>query len=122
MHKLLRTWGPVALWAALIFGLSSLDHPKIPGQAALNFLSHKSVHVFLYSILFLTIFRGFGYKRLLLSFALTTAYGFSDELHQSLLDPHNDFWVDATGMDPFGGMIGVTIWSLFQNQLKKLSA
>lgn len=122
MRKLMLTWGPAVIWAGVIFALSSLDHPKIPGQPTLNFAVHKSVHLFLYSILFLTICRGFGFKRVLLSLALSAAYGVTDELHQSLLDTHNDFWVDSVGVDPTGGLVGVALWKLFPNQLNKLKA
>lgn len=98
MNRALRAWGPAALWAAVLFGLSSLS--SIPGS---HLFPHedKVGHFFLYGVMGATLARA----RTVLGprhaphWALLTmglAYGALDELHQSFVpgrDPDIRDWV-----------------------------
>jgi len=106
--KTLRYQAPALLWAVIIFVGSSL-----PGTSPLLkvfFGQDKIVHTFVYFCFALLTFRALRYQSrfpflsryaLLVSMALTLAYGALDELHQ-LYVPNRaadlrDFVADATG-------------------------
>ena len=85
---MLWLWGPVALYCALIFGLSSVsDVPPLPGG-----ISDKMAHALLYSGLGFLVARALtGGRRQHVSLwvavatvAAVTAYGLTDETHQLL--------------------------------------
>jgi VanZ family protein len=89
-----RLWVPVALYMALIFGLSSTaDLPQPPG--VLSLVPDKGLHVLLYGGLSALIVRALagGWLRPIrrraaaLAVILSTIYGVSDEVHQLFVPP-----------------------------------
>ncbi|MBM3778858.1 MAG: VanZ family protein [Acidimicrobiia bacterium] len=97
-------WGPVVVYMAAIFWLSSLSFPPRPPV-----LSDKAGHLLLYAGLGAVIVRALagglpariGWGPGLMAVAITAVYGVTDELHQ--LYVHNrsaeigDVYADALG-------------------------
>jgi VanZ family protein len=85
-------WGPVLLWAAWIFYLSSQSHPPVPSWL-LPEGSDKVLHGWEYGLLGLLCFRAFrraagpwaAERALVLAILSATLYGLSDELHQAFV-------------------------------------
>lgn len=97
-------WAPVAVYMALIFGLSSMSSPPVPGNVWDKFL-----HAGFYGVFALVTLRataggrlaGVTLRALVLAWAITTAYGVSDEVHQSFVPLRSadvlDVVADAVG-------------------------
>ncbi len=83
-------WLPVLIWMLLIFIGSSLPGASVSENRTMDFLAHKLVHLFEYSILFILIHRAikrsFSFTKETLfatfSFLLTVSYAITDEIHQ----------------------------------------
>jgi len=104
---------PVVLWAAFIFGLSSVPGTSFPTVAVPQ--SDKMAHALLYGVMGALSFRA---ARLtyplaeqrravaaLSAIAVATLYGISDELHQSFTPQRTPDWHDVVA-DAFGGALG----------------
>ena len=97
-------WGPVALYMALIFALSSIHSPpQLPSA-----IGDKGGHAMLYSGLAALIVRAlaggwrpFGGGIAVVAVLYSTLYGVSDELHQLFVPTRtadvNDLAADAVG-------------------------
>lgn len=110
-------WIVAALaWAAFIFALSSLpandlvlDLPNVPGL-------DKMAHAVLFGVLAALLaqaLRGAGEVRsIVLAVVLASAYGVTDEWHQSSV-PGRDADVFDWGADTFGAILsGLGVWFL----------
>jgi VanZ family protein len=112
----LGLWGPVLLYCAIIFGLSSISSvPALPGH-----ISDKTAHALLYSGLGFLVGRalsgGIGrpvtMRVLLIVLAFSALYGLSDEVHQ-LFVPLREFDLKDMAADVAGGGIGsAALWAL----------
>lgn len=107
-------WAAVALWAALIFALSSqrhLPHPLGLSEAIQSNLGHFSVYFVLAALLALALRRsGLTWQRALVAaIALSTLYGVSDEWHQSFVPGRQpsaaDLAVDLVGASVAAGLL-----------------
>ena len=92
-----RAWTPAAVWAGVIFGLSSIPGTAIPKVGLWQF--DKVVHAGIYGVLGALCVLGLarttslGRARLwVLAALLATAYGVTDELHQR--------WTPRRSSDP----------------------
>lgn len=112
-------WGPVALYAGLIFYLSSQSHPEqfIPHVLWLH-LGDKALHAIEYALLGLLCYRAFRHAAgtwcehyaVLLAVVTATIYGATDEWHQAFVPfRESDRWDVAT--DLFGACLGVVAWT-----------
>jgi hypothetical protein len=113
-------WGPVVLYCALIFALSSVSNvPALPGG-----MSDKTAHALLYSGLGFLVARALsgGVGRpvsltmVLISVAFAALYGLSDEFHQ-LFVPLRQFDLKDTAADIVGSGIGsglLWLWSILR--------
>jgi VanZ family protein len=108
----LSLWGPVVLYCALIFGLSSVSSvPALPGG-----MTDKMAHTILYSGLGLLVARamagGLGrpvpLRVVVAVLAFAALYGLSDEFHQ-LFVPHREFDLKDMAADAAGGGIGAAL-------------
>lgn len=94
--RLLSAWGPVGLWMAIIYRLSSTP----PGGHKLP-LPDYVLHFAAYSMLGALLFRAAGGARrgFILALLAGSAYGLSDEFHQSFIpgrDPSGLDWLTDT--------------------------
>lgn len=117
-------WGPVALYAALIFYLSSQSHPE---QYVPNFLfpklGDKVLHAIEYALLGFLCYRAFRHGAgawgehyaVLSAVVAATIYGATDEWHQAFVPfRESDPWDLAT--DLAGALIGVIAWSSIEKR------
>ena len=116
--ELVWYWSPVALYAGLIFYLSSLSHPEqyIPSLLFLK-LGDKALHAVEYALLGFLCYRAFRHAAgtwgehyaVLLAVAAATIYGATDEWHQAFVPfRESDRWDLAT--DLLGACLGVLMW------------
>jgi VanZ family protein len=92
-------WGPVVLWAALIFALSSI--PSLGTDLGVwDTILRKGAHMTEYAILALLLFRALGSE--LPAFLFGLAYAVSDEIHQLFVSGRHgsplDVAIDAAGL------------------------
>ena len=112
----LALWGPVGLYMALIFGLSSISQfPDVPGTGFEH--ADKIVHLLLYGGLSALIVRaraGGWTKRTTAGVAVSaviiaTLYGVSDEIHQHFVPfrqtDARDLAADAVGAALAAGLL-----------------
>jgi VanZ family protein len=105
--RLLTHWLPVLLWAALIFGLSSI--PSLSsGLGVWDTILRKGAHMTEYAILAALLARALG--RALPAFALAVAYSASDEFHQTFVRGRHGSPIDV-GIDTIGILVGLGLWS-----------
>jgi VanZ family protein len=95
----LRAWGPVVVWAALIFGFSSI--PSLgTGLGTWDLVLRKLAHFGEYAVLGLLLARAGGSTPL--AAAAGIAYAGTDELHQHFVPGRHaafrDVAVDAAGV------------------------
>jgi VanZ family protein len=114
LAKYLRSWGPAAAWAAVLFLLSSIHGTD--GGPSVPFLD-KIAHCVLYAVLGAALARGRSRAPSTVPHAvllvLGALYGISDEWHQSWVpgrDPDPADWLaDVVGL-AMG--YGTTMWFL----------
>lgn len=109
-NRLVGLWLPVALWAGLIFALSSV--PGLHSGSRYDFILRKCAHVTEYFVLAGLTYRAFkgsfapGPRTCrALSAAASIAYAASDEIHQIFV-PHrgpspSDVLIDTAGVAAF---------------------
>lgn len=103
MTRALFAWGPVAVWAGLIFGLSSV--PDLgTGLGGWDLLLRKLAHAGEYAVLGFLLVRALG--RELPALLLGVAYAASDELHQHFV-PGRQAAVYDVAVDALGVLVGL---------------
>ena len=104
----LALWGPVVLWAALIFALSAV--PSLgTGLGGWDTVLRKCAHVTEYAILALLLYRALG--RELPAFLIGFAYAVTDELHQATVPTRHGAPRDVA-IDAIGAAIGLAVWTI----------
>ena len=105
MRRLLSLWLPVAAWAALIFGLSSV--PDLgTGLGGWDLVLRKLAHATEYAILAALLVRALGRPGWAALAGL--AYAISDEIHQSFVEGREGSPLDV-GIDTVGVLVGVML-------------
>ena len=126
MKKILRFWGPVVVWAGIIFLFSA--RPVVPASQIFwkDFIIKKTAHVIEYGILASLLYRalkesGVGkYNAGLIAILIALIYGATDELHQSFT-PGREPRVRDVFFDTIGAILSVySIWNLLPKAPKKL--
>lgn len=125
-------WGPVVIWCAFIFWLSSIPHLAI-NDGPSDLILRKTAHMTEYAILFCLVYRAFAvvtkvwnWKLAVLSLALTVLYAVTDELHQHYVTGRHGAILDI-GIDTIGTFIGMAAvgwwqwWNRALNVGEKLS-
>jgi VanZ family protein len=109
----LAAWAPALIWAAVLFGLSSIPGTKLPNIPAPNI--DKVVHAGVYVVLGMLCLRGLrrtspltGARAVILATCLAALYGVSDELHQFFTPNRSPDWHDAAA-DAAGGLVGALV-------------
>jgi VanZ family protein len=115
----LGRFGPAGAWAGVIFLLSSLPSPPGAGSVP-DWLSHGAAYLVLAAL----VSRGLrgdapepGARRTLAAIALATAYGISDELHQSGVPGR-----DASAADVAKDLAGATLGALLYAAARRRAA
>jgi VanZ family protein len=112
----LIAWGPAAIWAAVLFFLSEIEHTS---RAPWHLVSDKVLHILLYGVLGATLAWGKARmgKRLphWIVVAGGVAYGLTDEWHQSFVPGRTpsagDALADLTGtVAGYALVTGLVCW------------
>ena len=105
MTRAVSVWLPVVLWAALIFGLSSI--PDLgTGLGGWDLVLRKLAHMAEYAVLGLLLVRAVG--REVPAVALGIAYAITDEVHQGFVEGRHGAWYDVA-VDAVGVLVGVYV-------------
>ena len=105
MTRVLSAWLPVVVWAALIFGLSSI--PDLgTGLGGWDLALRKIAHAAEYAVLGALLFRALG--RELTALAIGIAYAVTDEVHQAFVPGRQGAVLDVL-VDAVGVLVGVYV-------------
>jgi VanZ like family len=108
--RALSVWLPVALWAAVIFALSSI--PSLgTGLGSWDTFLRKAAHFTEYAILGGLLLRALG--REWIAVAAGVAYTASDEFHQHFVPGRHGSPLDVA-IDALGVALGVYVYRRFQ--------
>ena len=112
MKRRLALWGPVALWAGLLFFASSRSDVG-PAARVPDWLTHGTAYLAFAMLLARAVRGGFGRPlpaRTALAVVLAaTLYGVSDEWHQSFVPGRDSSWGDVA-KDAAGALLGVWVF------------
>ena len=101
-----RLWVPVVLWAALIFGFSSIPSLST-GLGTWDLLLRKLAHLAEYAVLGALLARALGSPAIALG--IGALYAVSDEIHQHFVRGRHGVWYDVL-VDAVGIAGGVVVW------------
>jgi VanZ family protein len=101
-----RAWAPVVIWAAVIFGFSSI--PSLSsGLGTWDLVLRKIAHLTEYAVLGALLVRALA--RPWLALLLGALYATSDEFHQHFVRGRHAAWYDVV-IDTVGVTIGIVAW------------
>jgi VanZ family protein len=102
----LGVWGPVVVWAAVIFAISSV--PSLSTELGTwDTILRKLAHLAEYAILGMLLLR--ATRRAALAVALAGVYAVTDEVHQLFVEGRHGSPLDV-GIDTAGALAGVLLW------------
>ncbi len=102
----LRAWGPVVLWAGLIFALSSI--PSLAtGLGTWDLILRKCAHTAEYAVLGALLMRALSMPWA--AILAGVAYAGTDEIHQHFVSGRHGVWYDVV-IDAVGVTAGVVLW------------
>ena len=106
-------WLPVLLWAALIFGFSSV--PSLgTGLGTWDLVLRKLAHLTEYAILGLLLAR--AARRPGAALALAAGYAVTDEVHQTFVEGRHGAPLDVA-IDTLGALVGVYAWTRWSRRV-----
>jgi len=105
LDRFLRLWGPVIVWAGVIFALSSIPSLN-SGLGTWDEVLRKGAHVTEYAILGVLLMRAVGQE--LPALLLGIAYATTDEIHQHFVAGRHGSPIDVA-IDSFGVLIGIAV-------------
>jgi VanZ family protein len=110
----LLRWLPVLAWMALIFVLSSVSGLRVSEDAGVDRPFRVLGHLSTYAVLAALVLYALGGRRrpravhAAIAYAVTLAYGLSDEFHQSFV-PNRTGRLDDVVTDAIGAAIGLAL-------------
>jgi VanZ family protein len=105
-HRSIRLWLPVVLWAALIFGFSSV--PDLgTGLGGWDLVLRKIAHAAEYAVLGALLARALASPRIAALAGML--YAVSDEVHQAFVSGRHGSPIDVA-IDAVGVVAGVVLW------------
>lgn len=126
---MIKRFLPALIWMGLIFLGSTLPGASVSGSGVVDFLAHKTVHIFEFSVLGVLLVRGVGgfkggkektWVTVVFVLLICFFFGLSDEYHQSLVPGREARLCDAL-VDLLGSGVGILVlWKLPQRLQKVL--
>lgn len=118
-----RSWLPVGLWAALIFGFSSVPNLRFLPDEGLDFVVRKIGHMGVFGVLALLAW--YALERTAewrwawaWALALSVLYAISDEVHQAFVSGRHPSPVDV-GIDTAGMVIALVAVGVLRVRLAR---
>jgi VanZ family protein len=92
-----KRWLPALVVMAVIFAFSSIPASEMPNFSWADLFVKKGGHVLVYSLLALTVWYGFDWRRdrIWLAWLITFLYAVLDEMHQSFVPGRHPWWADV---------------------------
>ena len=117
--SLISKWLPPALWAALIFYLSSMSDLRSDFSNDFDFVLRKIAHVLEYAVLAALLARAWPRRKYLFweVFAVAALYAASDEIHQLFVVGRAGSARDVL-IDSIGAFLGLRVYSWFDRRRK----
>jgi VanZ family protein len=110
LGPILKAWLPPTIWAAVLFGLSSIPGSRLPSVHIS--LGDKIAHACVYSVLGALCFRALRRgttirpgRAVVISILMTMGFGISDEIHQIFVPMRSSDVLDVLA-DVLGGSLG----------------
>jgi len=123
---ILKYWGPVFVWAGVIFAFSSYATKQASEIYWQDFIVKKTAHVIEYGVFATLLYRAFinsGIEKVRAGYTaivLAALYGISDEFHQSFT-PGREPTLRDTIFDTIGAILAIYIvWKYLPKAPKKL--
>ena len=113
-NSLISKWLPLALWAALIFYLSSIPDLRSDFPNDLDFVLRKIAHVLEYAVLAALLARAWPRRKYLFweVFTVVAFYAASDEFHQLFVIGRAGSLRDVL-IDGIGAFLGLQVYNWF---------
>ncbi len=119
----LRYWGPVGVYAGLIFLGSSVSHPPESVSSLLGEISDKILHLCEYGVLGTLAYRACRHgagawvarHAVIVAVAGCALYGLSDEIHQLFVPLRQGDPLDLVA-DSLGATLGAWTWRLMERR------
>lgn len=112
LRRLTLEWGPVLLWAGLIFWFSAQPNLRFAEEQGLDFIVRKAGHMAAFGVFAVLLWRALAGTSLRWPLAWawlgTTLYAASDELHQGFTAGRHPSPVDVS-IDSIGALIGLAL-------------
>jgi len=108
----LSLWAPVVVWAAVIFGLSSIPSLST-GLGTWDEVLRKGAHLAEYAVLGMLLLRALGSA--LAAFAVGFAYAVTDEIHQHFVAGRHSSPFDVA-FDACGVALGLLLLLFVQSE------
>ena len=115
LERFLKVWGPVIVWAGVIFALSAVPSLN-SGLGTWDDVLRKCAHVTEYAILGFLLLRAIG--REVPALLLGVLYAASDELHQHFVHGRHASPIDVL-IDSVGLLIGIFVIQRFVLQSRR---
>ena len=112
MPRKFTLWAPVAVWAGVIFALSSIPSLST-GLGVWDEILRKGAHLTEYAVLGILLFRAVG--REVPAFLLGVAYAITDEVHQHFVHGRHASPFDVA-FDAAGVALGLLVLLSVQSQ------
>ena len=111
-NSLISKWLPLALWAALIFYLSSIPDLRSDFPNDLDFVLRKIAHVLEYAVLAALLARAWPRRKYLFweVFTVVAFYAASDEFHQLFVIGRAGSLRDVL-IDGIGAFLGLQVYN-----------
>ena len=111
-NSLISKWLPPALWAVLIFYLSSIPDLRSDFPNAMDFVLRKIAHVLEYAVLAALLARAWSRRKYLFweVFTVATLYATSDEFHQLFVIGRAGSLRDVL-IDGIGAFLGLQVYN-----------
>ena len=121
--SIMRYWGPVCLYAGLIFFGSSVSHPPESMSSLLGEISDKVLHLCEYAVLGALTYRACRHgagawvarHAVVVAVAGCALYGLSDEIHQLFVPLRQGDPLDLVA-DSVGAALGAWTWRLMERR------
>lgn len=115
-RRVLRRWGPVIAWMALIFVLSAQPGLRVSDDPSVDSPIRHVAHVLAFGVLALLLLRGLSWgaprpwtwRYVVAAVALTTLYGVTDEVHQTYVPLRMGHLIDV-GWDLLGAATAIAV-------------
>jgi VanZ family protein len=117
-NRTVELWGPVVVYMAVIFYLSSLHNPPIPSNTdkPLHWIGYVGLAVVVVRALAGGLFRWISVRTAVVAVIITVAYAATDEVHQMFVAGRSadvyDFAADAAGA--LAGAVACWAWGIIR--------